>query len=116
MTPTFAPATVATGAGTTTVTLTMTLPGKAGNEQRRGPFGGGTLMAALGLILLPFAGGLGKARSRLLRLGVLAVLGAAVMTGVTGCGGLLSTQSFSFTVTASSGALSHSVTAQLTVK
>ncbi|MGO8760319.1 MAG: Ig-like domain repeat protein [Terracidiphilus sp.] len=116
MTRSFSPAAIATGAGTTTVTLTIALPGKAANEQRGGPLGGRAIAVALGLILLPFAGRLRAARAGLWRLAVLVALSAALLTGVTGCGGLLGAQNFTFTVTANSGALSHSVTAQLTVK
>jgi len=48
---------------------------------------------------------------------VLAVMGAALAAGFTGCGGAkLSSQNFSFTVTAASGSLSHSVAPQLTVQ
>jgi hypothetical protein len=116
MTPTFTPATVAASAGATTVTLEVTLPSKGANEPPRGPFGGGALPAALGLILLPFSGRLRKGRSRLSRLAVLAALSAALALGFTGCGAKLSSQTLSFTVTAASGSLSHSVTAQITVK
>jgi hypothetical protein len=116
MTPTFSPATVAASSGTTTVTLTVTLPGKSANERPRGPFGGGALPVALGLILLPIAGRLRNGRARLSRLAALSALGAALALGFTGCGGSLTSQEFSFNVVANSGALSHSVTAHLTVK
>jgi hypothetical protein len=54
--------------------------------------------------------------SRLARLAVLLVAFAALAVGMTGCGGNPAPQSFSFTVTAASGSLSHSVTARVTVK
>jgi hypothetical protein len=116
MTPTFSPATVTASSGTTTVTLEVTLPSKSANERLRGPFGGGALPVALGLILLPFASRLRKARLRLSRLAMLVALSAALTLGFTGCGASLSPQNLSFTVTAASGSLSHSVRAQLTVK
>jgi hypothetical protein len=72
---------------------------------------------AFGFILLPFAGRLRKGRAQLVRPAVLAAVSAALATGFTGCGSAkFSPQNLSFTVSAASGSLSHSVTAQLTVK
>jgi hypothetical protein len=116
MTASFSPATIASGSAATTVTMTITLPGKAANERPRSPFGGGTLPVALSLILLPIAGRMRKARARLARLMVLLVIGAALAVGFTGCGAKTSAQSFSFSVTAASGTLSHSLTPGLTVE
>jgi hypothetical protein len=117
MTATFSPSTVATGAGATNVTLTLTLPKSGAMEAPRGPFETGALPVALGLMLLPFARRLRKGRAQLLRMIVLLAAGAALAMGLTSCGGAkLSSQSFNFTVTAQSGALSHSVTPQLTVQ
>ena len=115
-TATFSPATVTANSGTTTVMLTIALPGSSANERPRGPFGGGPLLVALGLVLLPFIGRLRKGRVHLARLAVLVVIGAALAVGFTGCGGKLAPQNFSFTVTAASGSLSHSLTPQLTVQ
>jgi hypothetical protein len=112
----FSPASVQANSGTTTVTLNLNLPASSLNEQPRGPFGGGALPVALGLVLLPFARRLRNGRARLIKLVALLVLTAAMAAGFSGCGGKLSSQSFSFTVTANSGSLAHSVTAQLTVK
>jgi hypothetical protein len=113
----FSPSSVSASSGATTVTLTLKLPGSAALERPRSPFGGGALPVALGLLLLPFTRRLRKARANLARLAVLAVLGAALALGFTGCGGAkLSPQNLSFTVTGASGSLSHSVTAQVTVK
>jgi len=116
MTASFSPATIAAGSAATTVTMTITLPGKAANERSRSPFGGGALPVALGLILLPFAGRMRKAHARLVRLMVLLVIGAAVAVGFSGCGAKTSPQSFSFSVTAASGTLSHSLSPGLTVE
>jgi hypothetical protein len=116
MTATFTPATVAASSGTTNVTLQVTLPAKGANESPRIPFGKGTLPVALGLILLPFAGRLRKGSAHLARLVVLVVASALLAVGLTGCGAHLSSESFSFTVTAASGSLSHSVAPQLTVQ
>jgi hypothetical protein len=116
MTATFTPATIAAGSGSTNVTLQVTLPAQGANEVPRWPFGNGKLPVALGLILLPFAGRLRKGSAHLARLMVLVVAGALLAIGLTGCGANLSSQSFSFTVTAASGSLSHSVAPQLTVQ
>jgi len=116
MTATFTPITVAASSGATTVTLEVTLPSKSANEPPRGPFGGGALPLALGLVLLPFTSRLRKAQSHSSRLAVLVALSAALALGFTGCGAKLSSENLSFTVTASSGSLSHLVTAHLTVK
>jgi hypothetical protein len=120
MTASFSPATISSGSAATTVTMTITLPGKAANERPKSPFGGAFPMGlgpvALGLILLPFAGRMRKARARLARLMVLLVIGAALAVGFTGCGAKTSAQNFTFSVTATSGALSHSLTPGLTVE
>jgi hypothetical protein len=51
------------------------------------------------------------------RLAVLALVGAALAVGLTGCGGVtLTPQRSSLTITAASGPLSHSITANLTVQ
>lgn len=115
MTATFSPATIPVGSASTTVALTITLPGKATNERPRNPFGG-ALPVALCLMLLPFARRMRKARARLARLVVLLVIGAALAVGFTGCGSTTSSQKYSFSVTAASGALSHSLTPGLTVE
>ena len=112
----FSPATLAAGSGTATVTLEVTLPEASAVERSRGPLGGGALPVALGLILLPFAGGMSRRRAGLTRLVAVAALSAALAVGMMGCGAKLSAENFSLTVTAASGSLSHSVTAQLTVK
>ena len=120
MTASFSPATISSGSAATTVTMTITLPGKAANERPKSPFGGAFPMGlgpvALGLILLPVDGRMRKARARLARLMVLLVIGAALAVGFTGCGAKTSAQNFTFSVTATSGALSHSLTPGLTVE
>jgi hypothetical protein len=117
MTAAFSQATVNASSGTTTVTLTVSLPGKAKNESPLGPFGKGAAPVALGFVLLPFVGRLRKGRERLAKLAIVVVATAALALGFTGCGGAtFAAQSFSFTVTAASGSLSHSVTPQLTVQ
>jgi hypothetical protein len=116
MTASFSPATIPSGSAATTVTMTITLPGKAANELPRSPFGGGALPVTLGLILLPFARRMRKARARLAGLVVLLVICATIAVGFMGCGTKTTPQGFSFSVTAASGALSHSLTPGLTVE
>jgi hypothetical protein len=116
-TATFSPATVAASSGATAVTLQLKLPASAALKRPREPFGGGALPVALGLVLLPFAKRLRKGPAKLARLAVLALISAFIAVGFTACGGSkFSPQNLSFTVTAASGSLSHSVTAQLTVQ
>jgi hypothetical protein len=116
MTASFSPATIPSGSAATTVTMTITLPGKSANERPRSPFGGGALPVALGLILLPAVRRMRKARAHLVRLMVLLAIGAALAVGFTGCGAKTSEQTFTFSVTAASGSLSHSLTPGLTVE
>jgi hypothetical protein len=117
MTAVFSPAMLNAGAGTTTVTLTISLPAKSANELPGGPLGKGAAPMALALVLLPFVGRLRKGRARLMRLMVLVIASGALALGLSSCGGAkLSPQDFSFTVTAASGSLSHSVTPELTVQ
>jgi hypothetical protein len=116
MTASFSPATITAGSAATTVTMTITLPGKTANERPRSPFGGGALPVALSLILLPFVRRMRKARARLARLMVLLAIGAALAVGFMGCGAKINPQNFTFSVTAASGTLSHSLTPGLTVE
>jgi hypothetical protein len=113
----FTPATVPANSGTSSVVLQVTSPNFGAMQPLRKPFEGGALPAALGLILLPFAGMLRKAAHGWNRPLLLGVFGAAIAVGLSGCGGVtLHPQSFSITITAASGPLSHSVTANLTVQ
>jgi hypothetical protein len=114
MTASFSPATVASGSSTSTVTMTIKLPGNAANERSRGPFGG-ALPVVLGLVLLPFTRRLRKGRAGLARLVVLFALVATLAVGFMGCGVKTSPENFTFSVTATSGTLSHSLAPGLTV-
>ena len=123
-TATFSPATISAGSPATNVTLTISVPVQSAAEPVRGPFGGGALPIALGLILLPFAGRLRKASRRLSGMACLAVLSvasAALLAGLAGCGGGSKSTppapvSYTLTVTATAGTLSHSTTLNLTVE
>lgn len=112
---TFTPATVAANSASTSITLTVQMPGTRTARLSREPFGRGTLPVSLGMILLPLAA-LRRMRRRLAALVLLAVVGAAVSAGIGGCGGSLGSQSFTFPVTAASGPLTHSLTVKLTVE
>ena len=116
-TGTFTPATVAANAGTTNVPLLVMMPGISAVTPARRPFGGSSLPVALGLILLiPFAGRLRKAADGWRRLAVLALMSAALVVGLNGCGVTATPQSYQLTVTATSGSLSHSIALKLTVQ
>ncbi len=117
-TSSFAPSTVAAGSTGTTVTLQVQLPGKAATEFPGRPFRGGSLPLMLSLILLPFAAGMRKAARQWKSMAVLALLGIALVVGVTGCGsnGKLNSTDYSLTVTATSGSLSHTTSLKLTIQ
>jgi hypothetical protein len=117
-TASFSPGTLTAGLVTSTVTLRIQLPGKAALEAPARPFKGSQLPLALCLILLPFAGKLRKAARGWQKLAVLAIVSAALAVGLNGCGskGSLKSQSYSLTVTATSGGLSHTLPLTLTVQ
>jgi hypothetical protein len=127
-TGTFSPSSVPASSGTTNVTLTVSVPAHAEVLPLQRPFGAGALPVALGLILLPFAGRLRRSARRLRNpnwsravcLMVLGLAGAASLAGLAGCGGGSSnstptSQTYILTITAASGADSHSTTVSLTV-
>jgi hypothetical protein len=116
MTSTFTPSVVAAGSSIGNVILQVSLPGKSALQPPRGPFGGGSLPVALGLILLPLAGRLRKAAHRFRKIALLALAGAALAVGMTGCQITYTPQSFPLTVTATSGTLSHSTTVNIIVQ
>jgi hypothetical protein len=125
---TFTPSSLAAGASATNVTLTIQLPQTIGAAHpppgspgrltpRLAPF-------ALSLLLLPFAGRMrksGRRFRRLLSVLLLSIAGMAALAGFSGCSsgtGFYGQQqtSYTLTVTATSGALSHSTTVVLTVE
>ena len=114
----FSPGTVTAGAGASTVTLHIQLPGKAALDAPARPFKGSSLPLALCIILLPFAGKLRKAARSWQKLAILALFSAALAVGLNGCGssGNLKSQSYALTVTATSGGLAHTLPLKLTVK
>ena len=125
---TLTPSSLAAGAGTTNVTLTIQLPQTVAVEHP--PSSAPVKLApsiapfALALLLLPVAGRMRKAGrrfNRVLSVLLLLIAGLAAMAGLSGCGsgtGFYGQQQTSYTVTltATSGALSHSTTVTLTVE
>jgi len=118
----FSPATLTAGSAGTTVTLQVKLPGKAALSAPARPFRGNSLPLALCLILLPFAGRLRKAARKWKRQVAIVLIGAALAVGLpmalSGCGsnGKLNPDSYTLSVTAASGSLSHATTLKLTVQ
>jgi hypothetical protein len=113
----FSPATLNPGSGPTSVKLQIALPGNIAKDVPLGPLGKGAAPLALAFVLLPFVGRLRKGRARLMRLMMLVVVSATLALGLSSCSqATFTSQIFSFTVTASSGSLSHSVTPELTVQ
>lgn len=112
----FSPASVAADSATTPVTMVVTPPALGASNSVPQPLGKRGWPMALGLLLLPFARRLRRAR-RWMQLLVLAIAGAAFAAGVSACGSFTYTpQDFSVTVAATSGNLSHTATVKLTVK
>ena len=138
---TITPPTIAAGATSTTVILTINIPqtqasaapyakhpGQQLAANNRG--GGAGYMAsrlapfALALLLLPFAGRLrrtGKKLGRMMLVLLLLTSGVTIMTWIGGCGSTSGffaqqQQTYTVTVTGTSGALSHTASVSLTVQ
>jgi Bacterial Ig-like domain (group 3)/MBG domain (YGX type)/FG-GAP-like repeat len=123
----FSPATVATGSGTTAVTLTVVAPAQTGAMRRTSDPHAGSFMMAVGLLVLPWGAlwSTGKSRNRKTLFGLYAMTAGALLclSQLSGCGGgshpttpTPSAQSYNLTVTASSGSSQHSATVALTVQ
>ncbi len=116
----FSPASVPAGSGTTTVTLVIQLPQtSAGSEWA--PLGGAAGRLApltLALLLLPLAGRLRRGGKRIGRPISLLLLAMAGLSGCGSIGGSLgqTSQTYTVSVTGTSGTLSHSATVTLTVE
>jgi hypothetical protein len=116
MNATFSTDVVAAGSSTANVMLQVFLPGQSAMQPSPDPFGGRSLPVALGLILLPLAGRLRKTARRFRRVALLALAGAALAVGLTGCQITFTPKSFPLTITATSGTLSHSTTVNIIVQ
>lgn len=122
-TGTFSPTTLAAGSGATNVVLTVNVPSNSAMLPDGKPLNRGALPISLALILLPFAGRLRKVwrhNFQLVWLGIVLV-GAAAL--INGCGGGSSApkstsnpQTYTLTVTASSGSLTQSTKVTLNVQ
>lgn len=119
---TLSPTSIAAGAGSTTVTLTVNVSNSYAKNNLLQPFKAAGI--AFALLLLPFAGRMrrsGKRLKGLLMLAFFIAAGAVATTGLTGCGtasGLYGhgEQTSNLTVTGTSGNLSHSVNLTLKVE
>jgi hypothetical protein len=125
----FSPVSVPASSGTTTVTLTIQVPRASADSEWAGSNGGGRVAGrlaslSLALLLLPLAGRLRRGSKRIRRwisALLLAAAGMAAMAGLSGCGAVggslgQTAQTYTVTVTGTSGALSHSTTIALTVE
>lgn len=112
----FAPVQVAADSATTTITMVVTPPALAASEAPHKTMSKGALPIVLGIVLLPFARRLRRAR-RWMQVLVFAIVGVALAVSISACGSFTYTpQNLSVTVVATSGNLSHSTTVQLTVR
>jgi sugar lactone lactonase YvrE len=125
-TSSFSPPSIASGAGSTTVTLTVTTPSTTlARNQPPGRVPGPWPLAAAALLLLPLAVRFrraGRRLSRILSLLLLFAAGILAAAALNGCGGIASgyfgqaPATSSITVTGTSGLLSHSASVSLTVE
>jgi hypothetical protein len=127
-TATFSPATLTAGSGATAVTLTIRIPPLMAKEQLPRSIdrnsSRGLAPFTLALLLLPFVTKMRRAGKRCRRLMLLLLLlasGIGTTVGLSGCGtgnGYFGQppQSYTVTVTGTSGTLSHSATVTLTVE
>jgi sugar lactone lactonase YvrE len=124
-TATFAPSSVAAGAGSSTVVMTVAAGAQAELHKNSRPLGRLVSSTALALLMLPLLFGrrARKTAARLSRTGrvLIALLALVVLGAMTGCGSTSGffaqqQQSYTVTVTGTSDGLSHSATVTLTVE
>jgi hypothetical protein len=124
-TATFSPQTIPEGNGATNSTLSIQTSVQSAMLERNGKLGGG-LVVALGVLLLPFGGGIRRSGKRMLRLSYLVLLltGAVSLAGLTGCAVVngqgefhsASAQTYTVTVTSTAASLSQTTTVTLIVE
>jgi sugar lactone lactonase YvrE len=121
----FSPASIASGAGSTPLTLTVTTPITALARNQSPAQGARWPVMALALLLLPLAGKFrraGRRLSRMLSLLLLFAAGVIAAAALNGCGGVASgyfgqaQATSTITVTGTSGSLNHSASVSLTVE
>ncbi len=120
ITASFAPSSINTGAGTSTVVMTLSASGLA--ELRSAPLRGWPTALALLMLPLVFTRRMRQGARRLSRAGktLLALLALVMASSLMACGGggffSHSTQSYTVTVTAVSGPVIHTTNVTLTVQ
>ena len=129
-TATITPQTLAAGAGATNVVLAVQVPIQTASLQHSDRIALQLSPLMMGMLLIPFAGRLRrfslKGRSQQLKkwlsVVLLVIVVAASLVGLAGCGArssgfpVLTSQTYSLTITATSGSLSHSTTVTLIVE
>ena len=125
-TATFSPPTIAAGSGATTVTLSIHVPAQTVNAmlERNRRLNAGMSFVAFCILLLPFGGRIRRSGKRMLQVSgmVLLLVGAASFVGLAGCtapAGQFSSQSaqtYTITVTTTSGSVSQTTNVTLIVE
>jgi hypothetical protein len=112
----FSPATVKANSGVTTITFQVTPPKISASEGPGAPLQR-ALPIAFGLLLLPFARRYRRVALRWRSNLLIAITGALLLWGTSGCGGITYTpKTYNLTITGKAGGLAHTATVKLIVK